>query len=88
MNLRKNSDVIDEITGAARYGRSGGGRAYRAGHYGRDLTVRAGKMTVRVQAQGGGLRVGGRRTLPEAGGVGRGGADRHVSGGRVHASRR
>ena len=38
----------DEITGAARYERSGGRKAYRAGHYGRDLTVKAGKMTVRV----------------------------------------
>jgi transposase-like protein len=38
----------DEITGAARYERSCGRKAYRAGHYGRDLTVKAGKMTVRV----------------------------------------
>lgn len=38
----------DEITGAARYERSGGRKAYRAGHYGRDPTVKAGKMTVRV----------------------------------------
>jgi transposase-like protein len=38
----------DEITGAARYERSGGRKAYRAGHYGRDLTVKAGKMAVRV----------------------------------------
>jgi transposase-like protein len=38
----------DEITGAARYERSGGRKAYRAGHYGRDLTVKAGKLGVRV----------------------------------------
>ncbi|KFI75026.1 putative transposase [Bifidobacterium mongoliense DSM 21395] len=38
----------DEITGAARYERSGGRKAYRAGHYGRDLTVKAGKLSVRV----------------------------------------
>ena len=38
----------DEITGAARYGRSGGRKAYQAGHCGRDPTVKAGKMTVRV----------------------------------------
>jgi hypothetical protein len=33
---------------AARYERSDGRRAYRAGHYERDLTVKAGKMAVRV----------------------------------------
>ena len=38
----------DEITGAARYERSDGRRAYRAGHYERDPTVKAGKMAVRV----------------------------------------
>jgi putative transposase len=37
-----------EITGAARHERSGGRKAYRAGHYGRDLTVKAGKLSVRV----------------------------------------
>jgi hypothetical protein len=38
----------DEITGAARYERSDGRKAYRAGHYERDLTVKAGKLSVRV----------------------------------------
>ena len=38
----------DEIAGAARYERSGGRRAYRAGHYGRCLTVKAGTVTLRV----------------------------------------
>ena len=38
----------DEIAGAARYERSDGRRAYRAGHYERDLTAKAGKMAVRV----------------------------------------
>ncbi|KFJ00884.1 transposase [Bifidobacterium subtile] len=38
----------DEIAGAARYERSCGRKAYRAGHYERDLTVKAGKMAVRV----------------------------------------
>ena len=38
----------DEITGAARYERTGGRRAYRAGHYERNLTVKAGTMTLRV----------------------------------------
>ena len=38
----------DEITGAARYERSCGRKAYRAGHYERDLTVKAGKLSVRV----------------------------------------
>ena len=38
----------DEITGAARYERSGERKAYRAGHYERDLTVTAGKMSLKV----------------------------------------
>ena len=38
----------DEITGAARYERSGEWKAYRAGHYERDLTVKAGKMSLKV----------------------------------------
>ena len=38
----------DEITGAARYERSGKRKAYRAGHYERDLTVKAGKMSLKV----------------------------------------
>ena len=38
----------DEITGAARYERGGERKAYRAGHYERDLTVKAGKMSLKV----------------------------------------
>lgn len=38
----------DEITGAARYERSGERKTYRAGHYERDLTVKAGKMSLKV----------------------------------------
>lgn len=38
----------DEITGAARYERSGERKAYRAGHYERGLTVKAGKMSLKV----------------------------------------
>ena len=38
----------DEITGAARYERSGDRKAYRAGHYERNLTVKAGTMTLKV----------------------------------------
>ena len=38
----------DEITGAARYERSGERKAYRAGHYERDLTGKAGKMRLKV----------------------------------------
>ena len=38
----------DEITGAARYERSGERRAYRAGRYERDLTVKAGRMSLKV----------------------------------------
>ena len=55
----------DEITGAARYERSGERKAYRAGHYERNLTVKAGTMTPGgAEAEGRGLRVGGHRTLP------------------------
>ena len=38
----------DEIAGAARYERTGDRKAYRAGHYERDLTVKAGTVTLRV----------------------------------------
>ena len=38
----------DEIAGAARYERSGDRKAYRAGHYERDLTVKAGRMSLKV----------------------------------------
>ena len=40
----------DEITGAARYERSGERKAYRAGHYERNLTVKAGTMTLKCFA--------------------------------------
>ena len=38
----------DEIANAARYERSDGRRAYRAGHYDRKLTAKAGKLGLRV----------------------------------------
>ena len=38
----------DEIANAARYERSDGRRAYRAGHYERSLTAKAGKLGLRV----------------------------------------
>ena len=38
----------DEITGAARYERSGGRKAYRAGHYDRSLTAKAGRLGLKV----------------------------------------
>ena len=38
----------DEITGAARYERSGGRKAYRAGHYERKLTAKAGRLELKV----------------------------------------
>lgn len=38
----------DEITGAARYERTGDRKAYRVGHYESDLTVKAGTVTLRV----------------------------------------
>ena len=41
----------DEITGATRYERSGERKAYRAGHYERDLTVKAGRMSLKEDAE-------------------------------------
>lgn len=38
----------DEIAGAARYERSGGRKAYRAGHYDRSLTAKAGRLALKV----------------------------------------
>jgi transposase-like protein len=38
----------DEITGAARYERCSGRKAYRAGHYEHELTIKARKMAVKV----------------------------------------
>ena len=38
----------DEITGAARYERNGDRKAYRAGHYERTLTAKAGKLELKV----------------------------------------
>lgn len=38
----------DEITGAARYERKEGRKAYRAGHYERTLTAKAGRLALRV----------------------------------------
>ena len=38
----------DEITGAARYERKEGRKAYRAGHYERKLTAKAGRLGLKV----------------------------------------
>lgn len=38
----------DEIANAARYERSGGRKAYRAGHYERSLTAKAGRLALKV----------------------------------------
>ena len=38
----------DEITGAARYERKEGRKAYRAGHYERKLTAKAGRLALKV----------------------------------------
>ena len=39
----------DEITGAARYECNGERKAYRAGHYKRSLTAKAGRLEVKVR---------------------------------------
>ena len=60
----------DEITGAARYERSGGRKAYRAGHYERKLTAKAGRLELKVpKLKGRPVRVRGDRTLPAAHGA-------------------
>lgn len=53
----------DEITGAARYERTGDRKAYRAGHYERDLTVKRDRDPQGPEAQGRAVRVGGDRTI-------------------------
>lgn len=54
----------DEITGAARYERTGDRKAYRAGHYERDLTVKGRDRDPQgPEAQGRAVRVGGDRTI-------------------------
>ena len=52
----------DEITGAARYERTGDRKAYRAGHYERDLEGRD-RDPQGPEAQGRAVRVGGDRTI-------------------------
>ena len=41
-------EEADEIAGAARYERSGERKAFRAGHYERQLTAKAGKLNLRI----------------------------------------
>lgn len=41
-------EEADQIAGAARYERSGSRKAFRAGHYERKLTAKAGTLTLRV----------------------------------------
>lgn len=46
--MRCSTLQADEITGAARYERNGGRKAYRAGYYERSLTAKAGRLEVKV----------------------------------------
>ena len=79
----------DEITGAARYERTGERKAYRAGHYERNLTVKAGTMTLRVpKLKGAVFESAVIRPLSASRAERRGGAGRHVPGRRQHASGR
>ena len=71
----------DEITGAARYERKEGRKAYRAGKGGQARAQGA-------ETQGRGLRIRGHRTLPQAGVQRRGGVDGDVPGGSEHPSGR
>ena len=79
----------DEITGAARYERSGGpegvpGRPLRTQAHGKGGQARA----QGAETQGRGLRIRGHRTLPQAGVQRRGGVDGDVPGGSEHPSGR
>ena len=75
----------DEITNAARYERKTDRKAFRAGHYERTLTAKAGKLSLKVpKLKGRPVRVGGDRTLPEARIQRRGGAEGDVPRGREH----
>ena len=79
----------DEITGAARYERKEGRKAYRAGHYERTLTAKAGRLELRVpKLKGAVFESDGHRTLPQAGVQRRGGVDGDVPGGSEHPSGR
>ncbi len=76
-------EEADLIANAAGSERSDGRKAYRAGHYARRFTVKAGELGLKVpKLEGRGLRVGGHRTLPASRAERRGGADRHVPGRR------
>ena len=72
----------DETANAARYERRTGRKAFRAGHYERTLTAKAGKSSLKVPGRP--VRVGGDRALPEARIQRRGGADGDVPRGREH----
>ncbi len=81
-------EEADLIANAARYERSDGRKAYRAGHYARGFTVKAGRLGLKVPKLKGALFESAViRTLPAAGAERRGVVDRHVSGRRQHAPR-
>ena len=81
-------EEADLIANAARYERSDGRKAYRAGHYARRFTVKAGRLGLKVPKLKGALFESAViRTLPAAGAERRGVVDRHVSGRRQHAPR-
>lgn len=79
----------DELAGVGRYERSDARKAYRAGHYQRDPTIKAGKLSVRVPKLKGALFelavIERYRRREESA---RGGADRHGPGGRLHQTGR
>lgn len=39
---------VDKIANASRYERTGGHKAYRAGHYDRRVTVKAGRLDLKI----------------------------------------
>ena len=79
----------DEITGAARYERKEGRKAYRAGHYERTLTAKAGRLELRVpKLKGAVFESAVIERYRQAGVQRRGGADGDVPGGSEHPSGR
>ena len=73
---------LDAKNNAARYERAGERKAYRAGHYDRSLTAKAGRLALKVPKLKGALFESAvDRTLPAARAERRGIPDRHVLGG-------
>ena len=74
----------DEIAGASRYERSGGWKAYRADHYERRITAKAGTLELKVPKLKGALFESAVVERYRGAGKASRRPDRHVPGGRLH----